>query len=117
MRVRNKADFLTVEETKQYLKVEHTKEDDFIKDLIEIAKEQADSFLQNEFKELKDGEWVDLPIPFSIKLACLKMIAAWFETRGDEITSINAGGVTIELGDMPWDSVRLLYPYKKLVGL
>jgi uncharacterized phage protein (predicted DNA packaging) len=117
MRVKDKTDFITAEEAKRYIKVEHDQEDGFIKELITIAQEQADNFLQNEFREQKDGEWVDLPIPFSIKLACLKMIAAWYETRGDDVSRINAGGVTIELGDIPWDSARLLYPYKKLVGL
>ena len=117
MRVKNKVGFITVQEAKKYLKVEHILDDQYITDLIEISKEQADSFLNNDFLEEVEGEWVDIPIPFSIKLACLKMIASWFETRSDDQTSVNAGGVTVQLGDMPWDSARLLYPYRRLPGL
>jgi hypothetical protein len=118
MKLQDKADFLTLIDAKNYLKVEHDLDDAFITDLIEIAKEQADHYLQNEFEDLNDaGELVDQPIPFSCKLACLKMIASWYETRSDDITGINAGGVTISLGEIPWNAIRLLQPYRRLVGL
>lgn len=118
MKISENAAFLSLEEVKNYLRVEHTLDDAFITDLMEIAKEQADHYLQNDFKELSEtGEWVDAPVPFSVKLACFKTIASWYETRSDDITSINAGGVTVALGEMPWDSIRLLQPYRRLVGL
>ena len=117
MKITEHNDFLTLAEAKKYLQLEQDQDDPFILDLITIAKEQADNFLQNDFKKQNEaGEWVDLPVPFSVKLACLKMIMSWYETRGDDITQINAGGVTTQLGDMPWNAERLLYPYKKLVG-
>jgi uncharacterized phage protein (predicted DNA packaging) len=118
MRISEITDFYTLDEVKAYLRVSHTADDGFISDLMEIAKEQADAFMQNDFTAENDtGEWVDTPVPFSVKLACFKMVASWYETKSDDITSINAGGVTVQLGDMPWSSKRLLYPYKRLVGL
>jgi hypothetical protein len=117
MLLQHKADFITLAEVKNYLRVDHTLDDAYIADLIEISKEQADSFLQNDFLEQNEaGEWVDSPIPFSCKLACFKMIASWYETRSDDQTGINAGGVTVTLGEMPWTAMRLLLPYKRLVG-
>lgn len=117
MKIQANPDFLTLAEAKNYLRVEQDLDDPFISDLVTVAMEQADNFLQNDFKEQNEaGEWVDLPVPFSVKLACLKMIASWYETRSDDVTQINAGGVTTQLGEMPWSAQRLLHPYKKLVG-
>lgn len=116
MKISETIDFLTLEEVKGYMRIEHDLDDSFFGDLIAIAIEQSDNFLQNDFKSEVNGEWVDLPIPFSCKLACLKMISSWYEVRSDDITQINAGGVTTQLGEMPWDAMRLLHPYRKLVG-
>ena len=118
MKIIDKIDFYDLAEVKNYLRVTTNADDDYITDLMQIAKEQADSYLQNDFTEQNEaGEWVDTPIPFSCKLACLKMVASWYETRSDDITSINAGGVTVQLGEMPWSAQRLLNPYRRLVGL
>lgn len=118
MRVTSKENYISLNEAKHYIKVEHDQDNDYITDLIAISIEQADLFLQNDFrKQDENGEWVDLPVPFSIKLACLKMIASWYETRTDDQPSVNAGGAVIQLGEIPWDSQRLMYPYRKLVGL
>lgn len=118
MKIANSNDLLTTAEVKAYLRIDQDLDNDFLADLIKIAQEQADAFLQNEFKELdENGEWVDIPIPFSIKLGCLKMIASWYETKSDDTSGVNAGGVTLQLGDIPWDAQRLMSPYRKLVGL
>jgi uncharacterized phage protein (predicted DNA packaging) len=118
MKIANQDNFLTAAEVKNYLRIDQDLDDDFLADLIKIAQEQADAYLQNEFKEQNEsGEWVDIPVPFSIKLGCLKMIASWYETRSDDTNGVNAGGVTLQLGDIPWDAQRLMNPYRKLVGL
>jgi uncharacterized phage protein (predicted DNA packaging) len=118
MKIANLDNFLTVAEIKAYLRIDQDLDDTFLADLIKVAQEQADNFLQNEFQEQNEsGEWVDIPVPFSIKLACLKMIASWYETKSDDTSGVNAGGVTLQLGEIPWDAKRLMRPYRKLVGL
>lgn len=106
MKITEINDFISIVEAKSYMRVEHALDDALIVDLVTAATEQVDAFLQNEFIEQDEtGEWVNLPVPFSIKLAALKTAAYLYENRGD----------TGKEG-IPGDALRLLYPYRKLVG-
>ena len=110
---------ITVEETKSYLKVEHDEDDTLISDLIDVAIEQADTLMNNEFTEVDEdtGEETETTIPTSVKLACLKMVAAWYEHRGDQTVNVRLGDRSVTLGEVPWDARRLLRPYCRLPGL
>lgn len=100
-------------ETKNYLRVEHTEDDALISDLIDVAKEQIDAFLQNDFI---DTEGNAIGIPLSIKIAAFKMVASWYEARRDDVTNENAGGHSVAVGEIPYDSKKMLFKFKKLVG-
>jgi hypothetical protein len=98
---------ITLTEIKGWLKVEHTLDDDLLNDLKEGAVHEAFNFMQNDFEtEVEEtGELVNVPIPFNVKTACLMYIAYLYENRGDQQTT------------MPLNCMKLLNPYRKLVGL
>ena len=97
---------LTLEQIKGWLKIEHDLDNLLLIDLKEVAVHEAFNFMQNDFvTEVEEtGELVNEPIPFNVKTACFMMIAYLYENRGD-----------IQVG-LPLNSMRLLTPYKKLVG-
>jgi Phage gp6-like head-tail connector protein len=99
-------DIITIEQIKAWLKIEHDLENDILENLREFASYEAFNFIQNNFEELdENGELVEKPIPFNVKLACLLLISYMYENRGDEPNA------------MPINIVKMLYPYKKMVGL
>jgi hypothetical protein len=110
---------IELEEVKNYLKLDphDESEDAFLTDLINVAKEQADAYLNNDFNAYENGELKLLELPFSIKIACLKMIGTWYEIRTDAITSHTVAGFSVSFGEIPLDAERLLHPYRKIVGL
>lgn len=108
---------IDVTELKNYLRIEHIEDDNLLTDFIDMAKEQIDAYLQNEFTEIdENGVEVARAIPFSINLAVFKMVAAWYEHRTDGISSENVSGHNVQLGEMPWNAIKILAPFKKLVG-
>jgi hypothetical protein len=99
-------DQLTLEEIKSWLKVEHDLDNSILESLREVAVNEAYNLMQNDFEyEDEAGVLVLEPIPFNVKLCCLMFVAYLYQNRGDEPTQ------------MPHNCMRLLYPYKKLVGL
>jgi|tagenome__1003787_1003787.scaffolds.fasta_scaffold20919771_3 hypothetical protein len=99
-------DLITIAQIKAWLKIEHDLENDILENLREFASYEAFNFIQNNFEELdENGELVEKPIPFNVKLACLLLISYMYENRGDEPNA------------MPINIVKMLYPYKKMVGL
>lgn len=101
-------DVITMAEIKAWLKIEHDIDDDILENLREFASYEAFNFMQNNFEETNEnGELVNVPIPFNIKLACLLLIAHMYEHRGDDNNK----------NELPLNILKLLYPYKKLVGL
>jgi len=96
---------LTLDQVKAWLKVEYILDDAILENLKEVAIYEAYNFMQNDFEEITDeGDLVDIPIPFNVKVCCLMFIAYLYENRGDLATQ------------MPLNCMRLLTPYKKLVG-
>lgn len=98
-------DQITIASIKAWLKIEHDLDNDILDNLREFASYEAYNFTQNNFEELdENGELVLKPIPFNVKLACLLLIAHMYEHRGDDPN------------ELPLNVLKLLYPYKKLVG-
>lgn len=109
---------IDISKLKDYLKIEYSEDDSLLLDLVKVAKEQIDLFLNNDFVTVDEvsGNSVDLPIPFSLNLAVYQMVASWYETRSVGVTSKNVGGITYNLGTMPIETQWLLYSLRKLVG-
>jgi hypothetical protein len=96
---------ITMIQIKNWLKVEHDLDNDLLTQLKEGVIHQAFNFMQNDFTEVDQmGELVNIPIPFDVKTACLIFIAFLYENRGDQVIT------------MPLNCMRLLAPYKRLVG-
>lgn len=103
---------------KGYLKIEYSDDDALLTDLSKMAKDQIELYLNNDFTELGDGgELVEKPIPLSLNLAVYQMVGAWYETRSLGVQSKSVGGVTYQLGQAPIETIKILMPYRKLVGL
>lgn len=98
-------DQLTLDQIKMWLKIEHDMDNEILINLRDVSVYEAYNFMQNDFEEEIEGELVEKPIPFNIKLACLMFIAYLYENRGNELTQL------------PLNCMRLITPYKKLVGL
>ena len=96
---------LTLDQVKAWLKVEHELDNATLENLKEVAIYEAYNFMQNDFEEInEEGDLVDIPIPFNVKICALMFIAYLYENRGDLPTQL------------PLNCMRLLNPYKKLVG-
>jgi hypothetical protein len=97
---------ITLTDIKSWLKVEHDLDNDLLNQLKVGVIHQAFNFMQNDFvtEVEQTGELVNVPIPFDVKTACLMFIAYLYENRGNE-------NIT-----MPLNCMRLLAPYKRLVG-
>lgn len=97
---------LTLDQIKNWLKIENDLENLLLIDLKEVAIHEAFNFMQNDFSEVgESGELVNIPIPFNVKTACFMIIAYLYENRGEIQTAL------------PLNSMRLLTPYKRVVGL
>jgi uncharacterized phage protein (predicted DNA packaging) len=98
-------DLITLDSMKRWLKIEHDLDNDILSNLRAVAVNEAYNYIQNSFLEEEDtGELVEKPIPFNIVMACLMFTAYLYENRGE--TNIV----------MPLNCMRLLTPYKRLVG-
>jgi Phage gp6-like head-tail connector protein len=96
---------ITLDSIKRWLKVEHTLDDEILLNLREVAVNEAYNYTQEPFEELDImGVLVEKPIPFNIIMACLMYIAYLYENRGEENIV------------MPLSCIKLLIPYKRIVG-
>lgn len=108
---------ITLAEMKSYLRVDHNADDDLITLLIETAKEQAEAYLNHDFT-VTDAEGIVIQetIPSVVKLACMRMVNTWYDYRDEVTETSNLGGRSRNIGEVPWDTQIMLWPYRKLVG-
>jgi hypothetical protein len=100
---------ITVAEMKHHLRLDSsfTEDDKLIEDFIEVAKEQADRYMQNSFKKETDtGELVDEPIPFSVLKAVKGLVTHLYYNRED----FKRNEQDIET---PMNFYQVLWPYRK----
>ena len=69
------AEPLTLEETKEYLRIDSTNEDVLIASLITVAKEHCENYLQASLPE---------EVPMPVKQALLILIGHFYEERAGE---------------------------------
>ena len=108
---------ITLDEMKKYLRIDHNADDDLLTFFIETAKEQAEAILNHDFTVInEEGIVTYLTVPSSVKLACMRMVGSWYDFRDEVTESANLNGRSYNLGEVPWDAERMLWPHKKLVG-
>lgn len=95
---------ITLQEVKNYLKVENNDDDNLINSLLTAAIQYCEVFLGrpiNEEKMTDENRW---EVPEMIKIAILMLIAHWYENRGvigDKLT-----------GEIAYSVSALLWPYR-----
>lgn len=84
----DKADELA--RVKNYLRIDHSEEDTLIRTLIDAAKDEADSYLGNDFQD-EDGNDLDIPRPVASWV--LGRVARGFEFRTGGLRQMQTSGV------------------------
>ena len=100
---------LSLEEVKDWLKVEVADDDDLLEDLIDSVKREADSFLQNPFEDA-DGNPMD--IPEDVRLGVLLKIARYYVKRSDGLASTAVTGLGSSTWAMDKEAQRLWVRYR-----
>ena len=75
---------------KNYLRVSHEEDDEYIADLINAAKEDADNYLNNPFE---DAEGEELDIPLTVKRWVMARVARQYERRVEGLSSESISGL------------------------
>ena len=88
---------LTIEEAKEWARIEHNADDNILALLINAAYSNVDNFLNKVWDNKEDPALQD------IKLQMLKIVLHWYENRGDT-------------GTIPNDIKGELYRYRKEPG-
>lgn len=107
---------ITTSEARRYLNIVEMDDDAVIDILIAAAIERADEIL------CRDWEAGDT-VPETVRLACLRMVASWFENREDDVTEVRSGdrsivrGARIADAEIPWNAHSLLIPLRQNPGL
>ena len=81
---------ITLTEMKNYLRVSHEEDDEYIADLINAAKEDADNYLNNPFE---DSEGEELDIPATVKRWVMARVARQYERRVEGLSSESISGL------------------------
>jgi len=81
---------ITLTEMKNYLRVSHEEDDEYIADLINAAKEDADNYLNNPFE---DSEGEELDIPATVKRWVMARVARQYERRTEGLSSESISGL------------------------
>jgi uncharacterized phage protein (predicted DNA packaging) len=81
---------VTLVEMKNYLRVSHEEDDEYIADLINAAKEDADNYLNNPFE---DSEGEELDIPATVKRWVMARVARQYERRVEGLSSESISGL------------------------
>lgn len=98
-------DQISIDSMKRWLKIEHDLDNEILENLRAVAVNEAYNYTQESFEyENDNGELVEKPIPFNIIMACLIFTAYLYENRGENDIV------------MPLNCLRMLTPYKRLVG-
>jgi hypothetical protein len=107
---------VSVDDMKHYLRVTGDLDNDLVLELLNAAKEEADNYMQNDFKKLDEetGELVLLPIPFSVTRAIKSLVAYWYFNREDFIANENSGMVNKSKSkDVPMNFYSSLWSHRK----
>lgn len=100
-------------DVKAYLRVDHDDDDSLLDLLVKSACDYAEEFLN--WDDLDDKTKDD--IPAAVELACVRMVASWYEQRRDDVTSETVEGYSYSIDDIPWSARNLLIQYRRFPNL
>lgn len=97
---------ISLDDAKSYLRVSHDMDDSVIDLTIRSAISRIDSLLgRTDIESPAD-------VAPEIELACLRLVAAWYQTRRDT-GSESVGGYSVSnVGRIPHDVMALITPYR-----
>jgi uncharacterized phage protein (predicted DNA packaging) len=86
---------LNLEDVKSFLRIVHNHEDGLISSMIDAARELADEYLNNPFR---DATGANQAIPSVVKIWCMSIVADMFENRVNRLQSESQTGI----GSQTW---------------
>mgnify|MGYP006294358125 FL=1 len=96
---------LTLQEVKDYLRVDYDDDDTILERFISTAKSRASKLINRD--EISDD---DVPL---VETACLKMIASWYEYRDDSTVQQKVESESLSQGEIPHSAYKLLSMLRK----
>lgn len=97
---------ITLEEIKNYLKVEHNEDDALIDSMILAAVKHCEAFLGRPLSEQNMTQEEMWTVPETVKLAVLMLVAHWYENRGVVLNKTT--------GEIAYSVSALLWPYRRI---
>ena len=96
---------LTVDDLKKHLNIDHDEDDAYIEDLISVAKDAVETYINRPLVDMVDDEGKLKP---AIRHACRLLIGTWYANRESVVFSTPS--------ELPDGVVALLLPLRRFVS-
>ena len=96
---------ITVDDLKKHLNIDHDEDDAYIEELIAVAEDAVQTYLNRSLAECVDGEGKLKP---AIRHACRLLVGTWYANRESVVFSTPS--------ELPDGVVALLLPLKRFVN-
>lgn len=95
---------LSVEDLKKHLNIDHNEDDAYIEELIEVAKDAVETYVNKPLAECVDSQGNLKP---AIRHACRLLVGSWYANRESVVFSTPS--------ELPDGVVALLLPLRRFV--
>lgn len=99
--------YLNAWELRQYVKIEHDADDVMLDAMFRAACDWVEHYLCTDFEE----------VPPAVKIAVYKLMAHWFENRGDIVQSYRIGDYSVNMDGNYSEVKRILNKYRLEPGI
>lgn len=96
---------LTIEDLKKHLNIDHNEDDAYIADLISVAEDAVETYINRPIAEFVDSEGKIKP---AIRHACRLLVGTWYANRESVVFSAPS--------ELPDGVVALLLPLRRFVS-
>lgn len=96
---------LTIEDLKKHLNIDHNEDDAYIADLISVAEDAVETYINRPIAEFVDSEGKVKP---AIRHACRLLVGTWYANRESVVFSAPS--------ELPDGVVALLLPLRRFVS-
>lgn len=96
---------LTVDDLKKHLNIDHDEDDAYIEDLISVAEDAVETYINRPLSDMVDAEGKLKP---AIRHACRLLIGTWYANRESVVFSTPS--------ELPDGVVALLLPLRRFVS-